>query len=253
MRSGFGHLFLFLYASRSLSAPYSRRFFPTSNVAHIRWLGRGSPLRSPRRFPSDQGGDLELMSRLTDVIRDGRGGVFATSLPEHDLGDGLTQPGVVYLDECLVDLDEFPRPDRSSYCSISSSIWQELSRPNGKRFLVCLATPSRRAETVKNRCSSSCAENRRPPVFLLPISPKAPIGIDRTEFLDQARSSYRGVLALALAALAKRWALRRRHKTIPPMPAAIRIRAAASGRSSIGDHGDRPIAQTVKLLGVVVH
>jgi len=228
------------------------------------------------------------MSRLTDVVSDGRGGVFATSLPKDDLGDGLTQPGLVfldidgsqlrtatqflaalgeqlkvpdlaeaedwdYLDECLVDLDEFPRPDRSSYCSISSSIWQELSRPNGKRFLVCLATPSRRAETVKNRCSSSCAENRRPPVFLLPISPKAPIGIDRTEFLDQARSSYRGVLALALAALAKRWALRRRHKTIPPMPAAIRIRAAASGRSSIGDHGDRPIAQTVKLLGVVVH
>jgi len=83
------------------------------------------------------------MSRLTDVVSDGRGGVFATSLPKDDLGDGLTQPGVVfldidgsqlrtatqflaalgeqlkvpdlaeaedwdYLDECLVDLDEFP-------------------------------------------------------------------------------------------------------------------------------------------------
>jgi len=83
------------------------------------------------------------MSRLTDVVSDGRGGVFATSLPKDDLGDGLTQPGIVfldidgsqlrtatqflaalgeqlkvpdlaeaedwdYLDECLVDLDEFP-------------------------------------------------------------------------------------------------------------------------------------------------
>jgi hypothetical protein len=58
---------------------------------------------------------------------------------------------------------------------------------------------------------------------------------------------------LALAALAKRRVVRRLHRRIPPTPAAIRISAAASGRSSIGDHGDRPIAQTVKLFGVVEH
>jgi hypothetical protein len=61
------------------------------------------------------------------------------------------------------------------------------------------------------------------------------------------------MLVLALAALAKRPAVRLRHRTIPPTPAAIRTSAAASGRSSIGDHGDRPIAQTVKLLGMVEH
>ena len=61
------------------------------------------------------------------------------------------------------------------------------------------------------------------------------------------------MLVLALAARGMRRAVRRLHRTIPPTPAAISISAAASGRSSIGDHGDRPIAQTVKLLGTVAH
>jgi hypothetical protein len=60
-------------------------------------------------------------------------------------------------------------------------------------------------------------------------------------------------LVLALAAVAMRRVVRRLHRTIPPTPAAIRTSAAASGRSSIGDHGDRPIAETVKLLGEVEH
>src|SRR2546428_9647413 len=63
----------------------------------------------------------------------------------------------------------------------------------------------------------------------------------------------RGMLILALAALAMRWVVRRLHRTIPPTPAAIRISAAASGRSSIGDHGNRFIPHTVKLLGIAEH
>jgi barstar (barnase inhibitor) len=83
------------------------------------------------------------MSRLANVMHDARGGIFATNLPKDDLRYGLTQPDLVfldldgaqigtvkqflvalgeqlrvpdlaeaedwdYLDECLVDLDEFP-------------------------------------------------------------------------------------------------------------------------------------------------
>jgi hypothetical protein len=83
------------------------------------------------------------MKRLTDIIHEGSGGIFATSLSRGDLRQGFTQPGVVlieldgekigstnqllvafgeqlrvpdlaetedwdYLDEALVDLDEFP-------------------------------------------------------------------------------------------------------------------------------------------------
>jgi hypothetical protein len=55
-----------------------------------------------------------------------------------------------------------------------------------------------------------------------------------------AQNRYRVMLALALAALAKRRVARRLHRTIPPIPAAIRISAAASGSRSIGDHGNRP-------------
>jgi hypothetical protein len=47
MRNGFGHLFLFLYASRSLSAAYSRRLFPTNNVALAVKRSRGVKLGCP--------------------------------------------------------------------------------------------------------------------------------------------------------------------------------------------------------------
>ncbi len=38
-----------------------------------------------------------------------------------------------------------------------------------------------------------------------------------------------------------------------PIVAATRISAAASGSRSIADHSNGSIAQTIRLLGVVVH
>jgi hypothetical protein len=57
----------------------------------------------------------------------------------------------------------------------------------------------------------------------------------------------------ALADVVECQAWRRRPRTIAPIAAARRTRAAASGRSSMGDHDNGSIAQTVTLLGLVAH
>ena len=87
--------------------------------------------------------------------------------------------------------------------------------------------------------------------------PSAASSLDKAAghaFEDDADfGTYRVMVDLAVVEEALSRAVRRRHRTTPPIPAAIRISAAASGRSSIGDHGIRFIAQTVKLPGTVAH
>src|SRR5438094_7133092 len=131
------------------------------------------------------------MSRLTDVVSDGRGGVFATSLPKDDLGDGLTQPGIVfldidgsqlrtatqflmalgeqlrvpdlaeaedwdYLDECLVDLDEFPVAESFT---IFFDQFQHLAMADPRKWETILWAFGHAVEegkSVGNRCTYSC-------------------------------------------------------------------------------------------------
>src|SRR5437867_3496617 len=105
------------------------------------------------------------------------------------------------------------------------------------------------------QCLAVCEGQLQPVATSLQRSKTEGFSPSRTliEQVNWGPPSYRMMLVLALAALAMHRVMRRLHRTIPPIPAAIRISAAASGRSSIGDHGYRPIAQTVKLLGMVEH
>ena len=140
------------------------------------------------------------MNRLSNVTDNGRGGLFATTLQEEvvrrelaapdrvflsldgskihiatqflmALGEQLRVPDLAeaedwdYLDECLVDLDEFPVAESFTIFLTNSSIWRWLTHVNGRRSYGPSVTPSRKVKSVGNRCTYSCAETRLPRAF----------------------------------------------------------------------------------------
>jgi barstar (barnase inhibitor) len=140
------------------------------------------------------------MARLTDVIDDDRGGVFATSLSKGDSRRGLTQPDLVfldldgskihtakqflvalgeqlrvpdlaeaedwdYLDECLVDLDEFPTAE--SFV-IFFDQFQHLARAEPGKWETILEVF---AHAVKQ------GESRQKPMYILLRGQPPPNGL----------------------------------------------------------------------------